>query len=113
MLANGQPVLVNACAYRSPKITEEPDNRRLIELLPSVRSMRRWLQEAVLPLVRNGRRLLVVKRGRLWKLSPEIQGIDGVVTDPAPVSPQLSRVVSKAVQDFLVRRAGRNDEPAG
>jgi hypothetical protein len=102
MLANGQAVLVNACAYRSPKITEEPDNQRLIDQLPSVQFTRRWFTEAVLPAVRDGQRLLVVKRGRLWKLPPAVQASSGVLMDPAPVSPQLSRVVLDAVQQFLL-----------
>jgi len=53
---DGRAVLINACAYRSRKISEEPGNKKLAEQLNSVSFTRKWLVEAVLPLAKSGKR---------------------------------------------------------
>ncbi len=42
-IADGRAVFVNACAYRSPKISQEPDNRATMKTLCSVAFTRQWL----------------------------------------------------------------------
>ena len=65
LLFSGDLVLVNAVAYRSPAISQEPENRRLAELLPSTRVHRNWLQ-GVLRSAACGERLVVAHRNGLW-----------------------------------------------
>jgi len=92
---------VNACAYRSPKISNEPDNRKLIERLPSVQFTRRWLLEAILPEAEAGNRLIIGKRHGLWNLPAAVKSSRGFIADPAPVSPHLSKVVWEQANAFL------------
>lgn len=103
LVASGQAVVVNACAYRSPKISEEPDNRAMLKRLPSSVFMRRWLLEAVLPMAENGERLIVVKRGGQWNLPKTMKESRGVAVDPAPVSPQITGVPMAELAGFLAR----------
>lgn len=104
LLASGKAALINACPYRSPKISEEPQNRRLLKRLPSVEFTRRWLLEAVVPLADSGQRLVVAKRPGLWRLPADVRQRQGVVVDPAPVSPQITggpwAVVQRRLQDL-------------
>jgi hypothetical protein len=101
LLADGRAALVNACAYRSPKITEEPDNKRLIKLLASVAFTRRWLLDVVLNLAQSGQRLLIAKRPGLWQLPSHVFECANVVKEPAPVSAQLTSGPWAAVQNWL------------
>jgi len=101
LVASGRAAMVNACAYRSPKLSEEPENQRVIVSLPSSIFTRRWLLEAVLPMARKGERLIVIKRGGQWKLPPTIASEPGVTRDPAPVSPQITSVPFAAITAFL------------
>lgn len=93
LIFSGAAAVVNACAYRSRRISEEPDNRKLIKKLPSVRFNRDWLIDVVLPQAENGTRLIVGKRHGLWALPSSVKRSSGFITDPAPVSPHLSQVV--------------------
>ena len=88
-LADGHVALVNACAYRSLKISEEQPNRRVAAFLPSVRFTRSWVRDVLISLAQGGQRLVVVKRGGLWKLN-DLRGTAGVVFDPAPVNPSIT-----------------------
>lgn len=101
LLLGGDAVWINACAYRSKKLSEEPQNRRLIEVLPSAQFTRRWLLEAVMPLAERGERLVVANRFGQWNLPPELKETNGIVFDPAPVSSQVTSKPWAAVQVFL------------
>jgi hypothetical protein len=90
LLGQRQLVLVNACAYRSPSISNEPENRSIIAKLPSAQFTRRWLMEAVLPMASRGQRLVVVKRSRLWRLDAATRVAPGLVVDKAPISPDIT-----------------------
>lgn len=68
----GSAVIVNAVAYRSPKITEEPQNQEVARILPSARVHKEWLLEEVLPAAERGQRCVVAHRRRLWKLPKKI-----------------------------------------
>ena len=104
LVYRGDAVWINASPYRSPRISAEPDNEHLVRMLPSSAFIRRWLIDAVLPLAARGERLVVIKRPGLWRLPPEVRTSIGVITDPAPISPQLTSGPWKAVQDFLTGR---------
>lgn len=93
LVFSGRAAIVNACAYRSPKISEERDNRKLIEKLRSVQMTRRWLIEVVLPEMQAGNRVVVGKRHGLWDLPSFVKESEGFIADPAPVSPHLSAAV--------------------
>lgn len=109
LIARGEAVLVNASPYRSPRISEEPDNRRVVATLPSSVLIRRWLLEALLPLAERGERLIVLKRPGLWQLTDRVRMSPGVHVDPAPISPRITSTAWDATQDFLVRRSGADD----
>jgi hypothetical protein len=100
-LTSRKVALVNACAYRSRKISEEPANRRAVRTLPSAAFNRRWLIEEVLPDAHRGARIIVGKRHGLWDLPEEVRSSPGFVADPAPVSPHLSRVVLSQITKLL------------
>lgn len=99
LVFQGKAAIVNACAYRSLKISEEPDNRRLIKKLPSVQFTRRWLVEVVLPQMQAGNRFVVGKRHGLWDLPNFIKESNAFIADPAPVSPHLSAVVLEKLKN--------------
>ena len=101
LLADGRAALINACPYRSPKISAEPDNRRLLARLPSTSFTRRSLLDAVVPMARAKIRLIVAKRPGLWKLPASLRDVEGVVFDPAPISPQITNGPWAIVQATL------------
>lgn len=109
LVYRGDAAWINASPYRSPRISAERDNQRLVRSLPSSVFLRRWLLEAVVPLAARGERLVVVKRPGLWRLPPEVRTAPGVLVDPAPISPQLTSAPWNAVQGFLT---GRGPAPA-
>ncbi len=90
LIVTGQAALINACAYRSPKISAEPENRRLVRKLTPVTFTRHWLLEALFPFAKTGHRLVIVKRPGLWNLPDTAWQTKGVIFDPAPVSPQIT-----------------------
>ncbi len=97
-VAAGKAALINASPYRSPKISQEPDNQKLIELLPSTKMHRRWLRSSILPLAANGELKLIAKRFGLWKLTLEEKASPGVFVDKAPVSPLLTGAALSALK---------------
>lgn len=62
LLLSGKAATVNACAYRSNRISQEPENKKIIKKLPSVMFARSWLLDSVLPLVKQGGRVVVARR---------------------------------------------------
>lgn len=100
----GTAAVVNACAYRSRKISEEKENQRLIKRLPSARFTRDWLMKSVLPLAVGGERIIVGKRYGHWKLPEEFWSSSGVIKDTAPVSANLSKKVIRQLEVFLQRQ---------
>ncbi len=101
LIRSGKLAIVNAVAYRSPKITEEKDNQRVAELLPSTKVHRRWLREEVLPAVRQGRRMVIAHRHKLWKLSDLNSEIPFLVRTTNPASSYLADAVMVQVEEFL------------
>jgi hypothetical protein len=97
-IAHGQACVVNACAYRSRNISNEADNQRICDLLPSVYVHRRWLMSEVLPLAKVGKRLVIVHRWGLWRLQPG----DGAVLGPNFVFSRSARM--RYLANNLVRQ---------
>lgn len=100
LIFSGRAAIVNACAYRSSQISQEPENRKLIRKLPSVRLARRWLAEVVFPQMKAGGKVVVGKRHGLWDLPNTIKENNRFILDPAPVSPHLSSVVLQQLQSL-------------
>lgn len=101
LLFSGKAAVVNACAYRSPQISLEPENKRLVKKLPSVQFNRTWLVQTIFPQTDSGKRLIVGKRHGLWGLPASVKRSCGYIADPAPVSPHLSKVVWDSITRFL------------
>ncbi len=101
LVFSGKAALVNACAYRSPKISRERDNQRLLRRLPSVHFNREWLMQEILPQVEAGIRFVVAKRHGLWALPETVKSINGVFVDPAPHFPHMKKDVLKRLQEML------------
>ncbi len=102
LILSGKAAMVNACAYRSSKISKERRNRKIIQELPSVYFTRRWLLQAVLPLAKAERRLVIAKRWRLWKVTGELKELEsaGVVFDN-PQSKHLSNDTKAYIERWL------------
>lgn len=109
LVRRGDAVWINASPYRSPRISEEPGNRRLVGLLPTSAFIRRWLIDAVVPLAARGERLVVVKRPGLWRLPEAVTTAKGVVVDRVPRSRHLTSGSWLAVQEFLAGRVPGSD----
>ena len=93
LLRDRRAVMVNACAYRSVKISAEPDNQSTMEHLPSVRFARNWLLSDLLPRAHDGQQLVVIaKRWRFWQNTPALKSLEGrgVVFDRCPVNENLT-----------------------
>jgi len=67
-IRGGQLAIANAVAYRSPKLSEEPANRRLAKRLPSYRAHVEWLRRELLPSAAQRKRLVVAHRFTQWGL---------------------------------------------
>jgi hypothetical protein len=101
-IQEGRAVIVNAVAYRSPKISTEPQNLKLAKLLPSVNAHRQWLHEEVLPEARNGTRCIVAHRWTLWNFPPKnARGFANVHHSKCPASPYLSNDLMAEVASWL------------
>ena len=101
LIVNKTAALINACAYRSKKITTEKDNQRLIKRMPSCNFNRAWLRECILPLARAGDKLVIGKRYGLWQLNEAEKKSRGMELDPAPISPRISKVSYTRMYHFL------------
>ena len=99
---SGQVVMINASPYRSPMLSNEPDNIDLLPKLPTSIFNRDWLLQAVLPLAAKGERLIVVKRGiQRWHLPPTFITSPGVVIEPNPRFPSFGKTTLQQIEKFL------------
>ncbi len=103
---DGHAAIANAAAYRSSKLTSEPQNKKLADLLPSVKAHRKWLREEVLPAAQNGERLVVAHRWSLWDIGPDVLGpFPNFHYSRAPASPYLSNDLRATISSWLAGRA--------
>lgn len=91
---------INASPYRSPNLSKESDNQRLAAKLPSTRFQNEWLKEAILPLARQRKRLIVVKRRSLWPFLSEA-GDTGISACKSFVGKHLDARVISDIENFL------------
>ena len=98
LLFTRQAVMIDACAYRSI----DRGKATIFDDIPSVEFTRRWLREAVLPLVIEGKRLIIAKRMKLWKADIELKELegDGVVCDPPSIK-HLKRETMEVIDRWL------------
>ncbi len=102
LIFNGKAVMVDVCAYRSSKISEEHKNQKILRELPSVDFTRRWLLQAVLPLAKAQRRLVIAKRWRFWKMTGELKELEGVgVMFDIPQSKHLRNDTKAYIERWL------------
>ena len=97
-IASGRLALVNACAYRSGKLSEEGMNRRLAENLPSVQLHRRWLREELIPQALSGTKVIIAHRNRLWKLRQDEFRHAHIIFTRSGVSPNLPHWVLDSLE---------------
>jgi len=100
-IPSGVLATVNACAYRSPKISQERDNSKLVRHLPSVQFNRTWLLDIILPLVKEQKRLVIAKRPKLWDLPKEAIESGLVLVDKTPASQHLNRNLLQKLREFV------------
>ena len=101
-IESGQAVIVNAIAYRSPSIRNEPDNKKMRGILPSALCHRRWLMDEVLPDVKAGGRKVIVHRPSLWDLNRSMHSDFCFSTNP--VSEHLSNTMWECASRWLASR---------
>lgn len=92
-IASGKLALINAVAYRSGKLSTEPQNKKLAERLPSTALHRRWLREELIPQALGGERVIIAHRNGMWALSRAEIDHPNVIFTGAGVSPHLPRGV--------------------
>jgi hypothetical protein len=107
-LSGGQVVLVNAIAYRSPNLSQEPLNRRVAEMLPSVAVHRHWLHTELLAEGSEGKRLVVAHRYRIWQLDRN-QQVPNLLFSINPASAHLSWEMMGAIDKWLAQRRWHRD----
>ncbi len=104
LIRGGSVAIVNAVAYRSPKITIEKENRRVAKTLPSANLHRQWLMEEVVPEARRNKRLVVAHRTSLWDLKQhrgELKQNANFLFSTNPVSPYISEQTHERILQWL------------
>lgn len=102
----GLAVRVNSVAYRSKRLSREPENRRVAEHLPSVALHRRWLREVILPEAHADRRFVIAHRKGVWGLDRKADAAPNIVFTPNPVGSAPAHKVLDLAEAWL-RRTGR------
>jgi hypothetical protein len=102
---DGSAVFVNAVAYRSRRISSEPANKRLAQILPSSIVHRRWLMDEVIPAVRSDKRMVVAHRHGLWDLDRQsLADCPNFIFSTNPASPFFSKATRERVNVWLGNR---------
>ena len=96
----GKAVLVNAVAYRSPKISKEPENAKFGKTLPSYRAHLNWLNNELIPQVKEGKRLVIAHRYTLWGLSSSQAIAENFIFSKNSVSESLSKETLQKVKEW-------------
>lgn len=65
-IRDGVVAIANAVAYRSRKISDEPENQSFMKRLPSYGAHQSWLRDELLPAAQGGKRYVVVKAPKVW-----------------------------------------------
>jgi len=86
-ITNRNAVIVNAVPYRSPRLSQEPYNKRLARRLRSLEIHRQWITDEVLPEAARGRRFVLVHRNGWWEIPKSCAGPCVLFSDPANAEP--------------------------
>lgn len=86
-IAAGKAVLVNAVAYRSPNLSQEPTNQAVARELPSLAAHRLWLLQEALPQAAAGKGFILLHRNRWWAVPIDWAGPCVLFSDPARAEP--------------------------
>lgn len=98
-IASGRLVLVNAIAYRSGKLSDEPKNAKLAERLPSTLLHRQWLREELVPQALSGDRVIIAHRNGMWRLRKHEFQHSNIIFTNSGASPYLPRPVLDVLSD--------------
>lgn len=93
--------ILNACAYRSPMLSEERENQRMIRILPSCIFARKWMVETLIPVSERGERLIVAKRCGQWGVPPSFWKRAGITRDPMQRGSSITSKPMADVEAFL------------
>jgi hypothetical protein len=102
LLADGTLALVNAVAYRSPRLSDERHNQELVPHLLSVQAHREWLIKEVIPEAKAGRRLIVAHRWGNWDID-SFRDAPWLIRSLNPASQHLSKDVRLKIDRFVQR----------
>jgi hypothetical protein len=105
-ITSGKAVVVNAVAYRSPRLSQEKSNQAVARRLPSHHLHRQWLMEDVLPAARDGKRFVLVHRNGLWNVPTANAGDCVLFSDPMRAEPNRAapdRDKLRAAENWLQR----------
>jgi hypothetical protein len=102
LVLSGEIVIVNAVAYRSPRISNERENQKIARKLHSWIASQSWLYNEVIPLAKRNERLIITHRNRLWGIKKN--NADEIIVSTNPVSENLSCVVSNEIERWLNQR---------
>ncbi len=110
MILEGKLAVVDVCAYRSCKISQERPNQKLLDELPSVQFTRKWLINCILPLANNAERLIVAKRPKLWGSDIEnmLRRQSGVIFDE-PRFRHMKRKTVKSLEHYIEKLTTKRD----
>ena len=100
LLRSGDLALINAVAYRSRRISQEPENKHAAKGLPSAIFHRNWLRKVLLPAAALGEILVIAHRFTLWGLRSS-ENLPGVLFSRNSASPHLSKIVRAEIDEFL------------
>ena len=92
-LVRARLALVNAIAYRSGKLSEEPENKHLAQRLPSTLLHIQWLRDELLPSATERERVIIAHRNGMWNLRHNDREHSNMIVTGSGASPHLPRYV--------------------
>jgi hypothetical protein len=105
-IRNGDAVIVNAVAYRTPKIRERAENDRIAKLLPSLEVHRKWFFREVLSDAKADYRRVVAHHPRLWGLQ-RVDDAQGIIAFPPSHLKYLPRPLTEDLGSWLAGKRKR------
>lgn len=106
LIRKGDAAILNAVAYRSVRLSEEPENQALAKRLPSVTFHKRWVLNELIPSAQSGQRFLIVHRNGMWGLDQDLEQ-SCLRFSRNPVSPSPSNEILDSAEFWLRNRASK------
>lgn len=104
LIHSGKLAILNVCAYRSPMLSEEPENQRMISIIPSCLFARKWMVKTLVPAAERGDRLIVAKRCGQWGVRPEFWNRPGIARGPMQRGSNITKEPMAKLDEFLRSR---------